>query len=58
MNMLLSYLRSKKISSPDPQVLRDERDRIEDAHKFVDEHPDQSVAIEVGGEKFKVTADG
>lgn len=39
------------------QVLRNEQESVEDAIKFVGEHPNQEVPVEVGGEKFKVVAD-
>ena len=43
---------------PSLQVLIDERAQVEDAFRFVAEHPDREVLVEVGGEKFKVVADG
>ncbi|KKR14977.1 MAG: hypothetical protein UT87_C0034G0006 [Candidatus Levybacteria bacterium GW2011_GWC1_40_19] len=57
MSIMNFFLFPKKIHI-DAGLLDNERESVKDALKFVGEHPDQKIVVEVAGEKLRVECDG
>ena len=48
----------EKVLGLNPRELVEERNRLENANKLAGEHLGQEIPVTIGGEKFKVVADG